>query len=51
MGALHVTVEHKQQSWEEMQRDSDTADSAKPRIVIHCVKRSMSKAVAVLPQV
>jgi len=34
-----------------MQRDSDTADSGKPRMVIHCVKRSMSKSVAVLPQV
>jgi len=30
-----------------MQRDSDTADSGKPRIVLYCVKRSMSKSVAV----
>jgi len=27
------------------------ADSSKPRIVIYCVERSMSKSVAVLPQV
>jgi len=36
---------------EVMQRDSDTADSGKLRIVVYCVKRSMSKSVAVLPQV
>jgi len=34
-----------------MQRDSDTADSGKPRIVLYCVKMGMSKSVAVLPQV
>jgi len=51
MGSLHVTVEHRQQSWEVMQRDSDTDDSGKPLIVIYCVKRSMSKAVAVFPEV
>ena len=28
-----------------------SADSGKPRIVLYCVKRSMSKSVAVLPQV
>jgi len=38
-------------SLQAMQRDSDTADSAKPRIVIYCMKRSISKYVAVLPQV
>jgi len=26
-----------------MQRDNDTADSGKPRVVLYCVKRSMSK--------
>ena len=40
-----------QTSWQVMQRDSDTADSGKPRKVIYCVKRSMSKSVAMLPQV
>jgi len=30
-----------------MQRDSDTADSGKPRIVLYCVKRSMGKSVVV----
>jgi len=49
MGALHATV--KQISWQVMQRDSDIADSNKPRIVLYCVKKSMSKSVAVLPQV
>jgi len=34
-----------------MQRDSDTADSGKPRIVIYCVERSKSKSVAMLPQI
>jgi len=34
-----------------MQQDSDTADSGKPRIVLYYVKRSISKSVAVLPQV
>jgi len=34
-----------------MQRDSDTADSGKPRIFLYYVKRSMSKSVVVLPQV
>jgi len=36
-----------------MQRDSDNADSGKPRIVLCCVKRNMSrpKSVVVLPQV
>jgi len=34
-----------------MQRDGDTADSGKPRIVLCYVKRSMSKSVAQLPQV
>jgi len=34
-----------------MQRDGDTADNGKPHIVSYCVKRSMSKSVAVLPQV
>jgi len=34
-----------------MQRDSDTAGSGKPRIVLHCVKTSMNKSVAMLPQV
>jgi len=34
-----------------MQRDGDTADNGKPRIVSYCVKRSMSKYVAVLPQI
>jgi len=34
-----------------MQRDSNTADSGKPRIVLYCVKRSMSKSVAVFTQV
>jgi len=34
-----------------MQRGSDTADSGKPRLVLYCVKRSMSKPVAVLRQV
>jgi len=34
-----------------MQRDSDTADSGTPRIALWCVKRSMSKSVAVLPHV
>jgi len=29
----------------------DTADKGKPRIVSYCVKRSMSKSIAVLPQV
>jgi len=38
-------------SWQVMQRDVDTADNGKPRIVSYCVKRSMSKSVAVLPQV
>jgi len=28
-----------------------SADSGKPRIVLYCVKRGMSKPVAVLPQV
>jgi len=37
--------------WQVMQQDSDSADSGKPGIVIHCVKISMSKPVAVLPQV
>ena len=40
-----------QTSWQVMQQASDTGDSGKPRIVIHCVKISMSKSVAVLPQV
>jgi len=34
-----------------MQRNSDTTDSGEPRIVSYCVKRSMSKSVAVLPQI
>jgi len=34
-----------------MQRDRDIADSGKLRIVLYCVKRCMSKSVAVLPQV
>ena len=34
-----------------MQRDRDTADTGKPRIVLFCVKRSMSKSVAVLKYV
>jgi len=34
-----------------MQRDIDTDDSDKPRMVICYVKRSMSKSVAELPQV
>jgi len=34
-----------------MQRDSDTADNGKSHIVLYCVKKSMSKSVAVLPQV
>jgi len=28
-----------------MQRDSDSADSSKPRVVLYCVKRSMSIVV------
>jgi len=40
-----------QTSWQIMQRNNDTADSGKPRLVLYCVKRSMSKSVAVLPQV
>jgi len=32
MGALHVTVEHRH-LWQAKQRDSDTADSGKPRVV------------------
>jgi len=47
IGTLHVT----QTSWQVMQRDSDTADSGKPRIVLYRVKRSMNKSVAVFPQV
>jgi len=39
-----------QTSWQVMKRDSDTADSDKPRIVLYCVKRSMSKSAAVVPQ-
>jgi len=38
-------------SWQVSQRDSDTAESGKPRIVLFCVKRSMSKSAAVPPQV
>jgi len=34
-----------------MQRDSGTAGSGKPRIVLYCVKRRMSEPVAVLTQV
>jgi len=49
MGALDVTAKHT--SWQETLRDSDTADSCKPRIVLYCVKRTMRKSVAVLPQV
>jgi len=44
-----MTVE--QTSWQIMQRDSDTLDSSKPFVVMDCVKRIMSKFVAVLPQV
>jgi len=40
-----------QTSWQVMQRDSNTAGSGKLRIVLCCVKRSMSRPVAVLPQV
>ena len=40
-----------QTSWQVMQRNSDTTDSGEPRIVSCCVKRSMSKSVAVLPQI
>ena len=36
---------------EVMQRDSDTVDSGKPRLVLYCVKKSMSISVAVLPQI
>ena len=35
-------------SWQVMQPDSDIADSGKSRIVLYCVKRSMSISVAVL---
>jgi len=31
--------------------DSETADTAKPRVVLYCVKRIISKSVAVLPLV
>ena len=34
-----------------MQRDSDTADSGKPRLVLYCVKTSISQSAAVLQQV
>jgi len=34
-----------------MQRDSYNAGSGKPRIVLYCVKKSINKPVAVLPQV
>jgi len=34
-----------------MQRDSHTADSGESRVVLYRVKISMSKSVAVLPQV
>jgi len=39
----------KETSWQVMQQYSDTADSGKPHIVIviYCVKRSMTKSVAV----
>jgi len=43
-----------QTSWQVMQRDRDTGASGnfgKPRVVIYCAKRNMSKSVAVLPQV
>jgi len=48
---LLKTWTHSQTSLQVMQRDSDTADSGKPRVVVYCVKISMSKSVAVLPQV
>jgi len=50
MAALYVTTEQRHLRLI-MQRDSDTADSGKPHIVLYCVKRSMGKSVAVLPQV
>jgi len=34
-----------------MQRDGDTGDSSKPRIVLFCVNRSVIKPVAVIPHV
>jgi len=40
-----------QTSWQVMQRDSDTADSDKLRIVSYCVERNMSISATVLPQV
>jgi len=33
------------------QTNKDTADNGQSRIVSYCVRRSMSKSVAVLPQV
>jgi len=47
-----VTVEHRHFG----RKSSETvtlvsADSGKPRIVLYCVKRRMSKSVARLPQV
>ena len=44
-----MAVDHRQISWQVMQRDSDTADSGKPRIVLYRVKTSISKSAAVLP--
>jgi len=34
-----------------MQQGNDTADSVKACIVLYCVKKSMSKSLAVPPQV
>jgi len=37
-------------SWQVMQRHNETADSDIPRIVLFCMKKKLSKSVAVLPQ-
>ena len=44
-----MTVEHKH--LDRKCSETLTADSDKPRAVVYCVKRSMSKSVAVLPQI